>query len=807
MEVNPVDFGRTLMDVTQILSYVITFAIPAFAVYMLFSLDVFSTGKGSTIILCLAWGAVGAFLLAKSLNSFFLQRTNYELLVQFIAPILEELLKSAILFIFIFQPRFRYAVDGAIYGFATGIGFSMSENLYYLGVGSTAAPSFTLAISRVLSTALMHATTSAVIGIWLGRNRRRESQDRVLSTIVGMLIAIGIHIVFNNLVTRLDSSPALVLLIGIVIGVGGSVLIAAQINSSLKDEKQRFNQSLTTQSAGVTANEVKALQNLGGDSFEEKLNELQQIFGKEKIPHIRRMLALQANVGILRNNLSSPCSDRLRKAWEQEITESRKEMDVLRRRKIGLNAMVYLRNVFPDEDAQTDAAQAFREKVAESDPTHVHKFDLFIVGSERAQTLSPDQLEKIALTLKLSQFFKELELADLENLSRACVMREYNDGEILFSEGDDGDTMYLIQQGEIEIYVKEGEQFRVINRRRETEIVGDLALLDGYPRSASARARGAVQVLMLRRENFLTFLRSRPQVIMAILKFLSKSVRYTTEIIETSVTWVTHITNGNYAEAQKLSYAAAAPLPTIEPTPSGKLPHTAMIRRAEFEGVTSASPAVLRGIFAKVTDVLEEREAATKAEEEASKQSSLMTTLGSLSGKLARITGDLPKPPPAAAAARQTGDIKRPEADPKRKIILKELFAVETPASEPAEPAATPTDATPTEAKPDPKRATMLKELFAVESPTPDATESAVPTEAKPDPAQKRATNLKELFAVNLPTPEAPVSTTPAPATDGQPPEVRPDPKRATNLKELFAAVEPPQPEADDKSDSVQPTT
>lgn len=752
------------MDVTQLLSYIITFAIPAFAVYMLFSLDVFSTGKGSTIIMCIAWGAIGAFFLARIVNQYFLQLTNYETVVQFTGPIVEELLKSAILFFFIFQPRFRYAVDGAIYGFATGIGFSMSENLYYLG----SAPTFTLAISRVLSTALMHATTSAVIGIWLGRNRRRESKFRALSAVAGIGIAMAIHIIFNNLVTSLDSSPGLVLLVGIVIGVGGSVITAVQINSSLKDEKSRFNQSLTTQSAGITANEVKALQNLGGDAFEEKLNDLQAIFGKEKIPHIRRMLALQANVGILRNNLSSPCSDRLRKAWEQEIAESRKEMDVLRRKKIGLNAMVYLRNVFPDEEAQTDAALAFREKVAESDPTHVHKFDLFIVGSERAHTLSPEQLEKIAYTLHMSQFFKELDLTDLENLSRACVPREFNDGELLFSEGDVGDTMYLIQEGEIEIFVKEGEQFKVINLRKVTEIVGDLALLDGYPRSASARAKGHVQVLMLRRENFITFLRSRPQVIMAILKFLSKSVRYTTEIIETSVTWVTHITNGNYAEAQKLAYAAAAPLPTIDPAPSGKIPHTAMIRRAEFEGVNSASPAVLRGIFAKVTDVLEEREATTKAEEEATKQTSLLMTLGALSGKLkkdtTKDTAELPKAAPAAAKTE-------PDPAQKRATNLKELFAVELPKADAptAEPAASPS------------------------------------SESKPDPAQKRATTLKDLFAVEPPKTEPSA----AEATDQQSSEAKPDPaqKRATNLKELFAAVEPPKPDTDDKSNDVQPTT
>jgi CRP-like cAMP-binding protein len=122
---------------------------------------------------------------------------------------------------------------------------------------------------------------------------------------------------------------------------------------------------------------------------------------------------------------------------------------------------------------------------------------------------------------------------------------------------------------------------------------------------------------MLRRDNFLTFLRSRPQVMMAILKFLSRSVRITTEIIETSATWVTHITQGNYAQAQQLAIATPATVNPNKVTPSlqsvaKKLADTTSgsdsSTAAALNGISEATPVVLRGIFSKVTTVLEERE-------------------------------------------------------------------------------------------------------------------------------------------------------------------------------------------------------
>src|SRR5262249_32349285 len=242
----------------------------------------------------------------------------------FTGPIVEEILKAAVLVYLIQQPRFRYIVDGAIYGFAAGIGFSVAENLFYLnGYGSLG-----LVVARVLSTSLMHATASGLVGISLGRVRRARSNHRLLLSTVGIFFAMTVHITFNKLVhpqnvlhvptTSGGVHGTALLLVAIGFGFGGGILIAYLINQGLVEEKKRFSETLNLADK-VSKGERKAVQGLGGDAIEQILLELGEDFGADKVDKIRRLLVIQANIGILRNNLKSPASDRLREAWEGEI--------------------------------------------------------------------------------------------------------------------------------------------------------------------------------------------------------------------------------------------------------------------------------------------------------------------------------------------------------------------------------------------------------------------------------------------------------------------------------------------------------
>jgi CRP-like cAMP-binding protein len=139
----------------------------------------------------------------------------------------------------------------------------------------------------------------------------------------------------------------------------------------------------------------------------------------------------------------------------------------------------------------------------------------------------------IAEQLKNTDLFKEVELLDLEALVTRMEAYQFDQGHTLFYEGDNGDTMYIIQKGRIRIYMrgKEGEDI-ILTHYGQNEIFGELSPIDQRPRSASAMAEEDLEVLALDRANFLSFLEERPQIGLAMMRSLSQRLRNTTTFIE-----------------------------------------------------------------------------------------------------------------------------------------------------------------------------------------------------------------------------------------------------------------------------------
>jgi CRP-like cAMP-binding protein/RsiW-degrading membrane proteinase PrsW (M82 family) len=584
------------MNAVTLIAYMIAVAVPAFTIYLFVLLDVFGTGKTSTILLCSVWGAAGAFVVARTVNNAILdQGMSYNTLAGGAAPVIEELLKAAILIYLIQHPRFRYIVDGAVYGIAVGIGFALSENLFiYLPNAGEAV--LGTAISRTLSTSLMHATASGLVGISLGRLRRATSFRRDILPLLGIGLAIGLHAVYNNLAGELRGGALLIGAIGI--GVGGGAFIAWQIGQGLADEKKRFAQTLGL-NVNVSEGERQAVQRLGGAGIEQTFGQLDDFFGSGKTPQVRRLLAIQANIGILQNNLAGPASARLRDAWQDEIADYRREMAQLRK-DLGPSVWVFVQSVFPSGD--THIQDVLKDELARFDPTMVHTFDMFMRFSGLAETFSADDLISRAERLSKIDLFRHISLHNLENLSRAITLQTLADGQVLFNEGDEGTVMYLIEEGQIEIYVNDqvGEE-KLLRTLEPGKVVGELALLDGEPRSARAQARGAVRLLALERQVFTMFISSRPQVMIAMLQHLAGKARYTTQAIMTSVEWMARIGQGNYAPPP----AAAAP--RIQPLVATSAASEPAVQLEPAE-IGEETPSLMGSTFSKVASLLQQRE-------------------------------------------------------------------------------------------------------------------------------------------------------------------------------------------------------
>lgn len=519
------------MDPMVLIAYGISILLPLAAIYAIFFLDMFGTGKGSTVGTSLLWGLLGSFALAYLVNT--QMQSLFDLPFQTIstrtAPIVEELLKALILIYFIRQPRFRYFVDGAVYGYAAGIGFAISENIFYVAHNPTGAEGvLTLAISRGLSAALMHAAASAIVGISFGMSRRSTGFKAILEPALGIFLAVLLHFIYNNALFALATqAPLMLLLVGVGIGLGGGGMIAFFIRWGLAEEQKRFADALD-ESHRISGAEVRAIQNLGSPAIDAILEEMAVIFGEEKAFQIQDMLVLQANIGILRNNLTGSANEHLRKAWQVEVDQMTLKIDEIRLH-LGTYVMTLLRSLLPEDDLHWNE---FMEEMAAYDPLHVHSFDLFVVGSELAETISPERLEEIANRLKEINLFHHVEFSELESLSRAIQFKTYQDKELLFDKGDEGDYMYIIERGFIDIIlIEEAGDELFLRSYEQGAVVGELALLDGQPRSARAKANGTLSTMRLQRQHFKQFFQSRSHVQLAILEFLCERVRFTTDEI------------------------------------------------------------------------------------------------------------------------------------------------------------------------------------------------------------------------------------------------------------------------------------
>lgn len=533
-----------------LLAYGIALIIPGFALYLIHSLDSFKTSSARTMLISALWGALVAYPLAALGNGALRALLGDALAVGLAAPLLEEVLKALVLLYFTRQPSFYYFVDGAVYGFGVGIGFAVVENLAYV----SASPSLALAVTRVLSTSLMHAMASGIVGISLGRLRRTRTR---IAPVIAMGGAVVVHILYNSIVNTLTGSALLIA--AMALGVGGAVAIGGQIIYGLRGEKERFTRTLGLQ-IDVSPGERQAIQQLGGASIEAILQELRRTFGEDNVALIRRLLITQANIGILENNLAScDVGVRLRQAWEGEVASRQAESRELRQQ-MSRAVLAYLASVFPARDETL--WNYLQDQFAHYDPTMVHTFDVFMRMTELAQRFTPAQLEARAERLSRIDIFSQVALAELENLSRAVETARYRDGQLLFDKGDSGDAMYLIEAGAIAIYaIDHAQREKHLRTFGAGQVVGDFAVLDGEKRSARARAQGDLSVLVLRREVFQMFIQSRPQVILAVLYVLADRARYTNRTVEAAIQSLSRLAQGDYSQVR---------LPTVpqpEPTP------------------------------------------------------------------------------------------------------------------------------------------------------------------------------------------------------------------------------------------------
>ena len=137
-------------------------------------------------------------------------------------------------------------------------------------------------------------------------------------------------------------------------------------------------------------------------------------------------------------------------------------------------------------------------------------------------------MEAVEATLKNVTLFSEFsqnELAQLASLSRT---REYKPGEVIVKEGERGTAFYYLLNGEVEVMKGMDEPVvRVLATQRSGEYFGEMALLENDVRSASVVARTDVECLLLPGWEFMSAVRTHPDMAIKMLRVLSQRLRAT----------------------------------------------------------------------------------------------------------------------------------------------------------------------------------------------------------------------------------------------------------------------------------------
>jgi signal-transduction protein with cAMP-binding, CBS, and nucleotidyltransferase domain len=134
-------------------------------------------------------------------------------------------------------------------------------------------------------------------------------------------------------------------------------------------------------------------------------------------------------------------------------------------------------------------------------------------------------VEKV-LFLDSAPLFAGLSGEELAALAQITVEQEYQPDEILFEEGQPPHHLYIIVRGKVEVFHRVGDEQRPVAYLGEKECVGEMAILDDEPRSASVKAAEPTMALKVDRESFRELILERPQISFAIFKILSGRLRH-----------------------------------------------------------------------------------------------------------------------------------------------------------------------------------------------------------------------------------------------------------------------------------------
>ncbi|MFN2488624.1 MAG: Crp/Fnr family transcriptional regulator [Actinomycetota bacterium] len=140
------------------------------------------------------------------------------------------------------------------------------------------------------------------------------------------------------------------------------------------------------------------------------------------------------------------------------------------------------------------------------------------------------RIEQAVALLSRTQLLADLDQETLARLADRAIERSYRKGQLVFHQGDLGNSLFVIVEGLVKVFVtsEEGDEM-VLVTLRSPETFGELALIDGGERSASAETLEPTSLLSLTRGTLIDLMSRHPGLTETLLRSLGGVVRRLTE--------------------------------------------------------------------------------------------------------------------------------------------------------------------------------------------------------------------------------------------------------------------------------------
>lgn len=137
--------------------------------------------------------------------------------------------------------------------------------------------------------------------------------------------------------------------------------------------------------------------------------------------------------------------------------------------------------------------------------------------------------DETAKLLERTPMFAGLSDSELEELAKVAVPRSYESGQVIFREGDDGDTCFVVRSGAVKITREHGGRTIALAELRGGDMFGELSMFGGEVRSATAQALEATQAVALLAGDIRRLLASNPEIALKMLETMANRVRATNQ--------------------------------------------------------------------------------------------------------------------------------------------------------------------------------------------------------------------------------------------------------------------------------------